>query len=333
MRRRDLTDEELNTVINLRRAASSWVKIQRETGINRRTAKHAYDRWERSKSMEELKEARKDVAAQTFREHMNSVITLAASLVGNLSVPPSLANMEKNTEQFFSCLWEQDLLLRENYISPEVQDNLVRIEDAQSYRREKELLFESLKTHTCEEIRWEDILDNRWGKARDNCAKIIPKLRTKTSKVVNDFVNQEREANLLCNIREESVEKDPVERMAEAVLGVIWQDILEDELNQEGPRFEMVSRPKETSYVVYSKPPHRGEVVLAFSGDTSKRLAEKVTRICDLAANNLRRGEMAGSLKDEVRTMKDATEKLREMLNPVRLTPIILRTRCDLCPA
>lgn len=341
MRRRDLTDEELNTVINLRRAGSSWVKIQRETGINRRTAKHAYDRWERSKSMEELKEARKDVVAQTFREHMNSVITLAASLVTNLSVPPSLAYMEKNTEQFFSWLWEQDLLQRGNYISSEVRVDLGRIGspqifyigDAQSYRREKELLFKSLKTHTCEEIRWEDILDNRWGKARDNCAKIIPKLRRKTSKVVNDFVNQEREANLLRNIREASAEKDPVERMAEAVLGAIWQDILEDKLNQEGPRFEMVSKSKETSYAVYPKPKHRGGVVLAFSGDTSKRLAEKVTRICNLAANNLRRGKMAGSLKDEVRTMKDATEKLREMLNPVRLTPIILRTRCDLCPA
>ena len=35
----------------------------------------------------------------------------------------------------------------------------------------------------------------------------------------------------------------------------------------------------------------------------------------------------------EVRIMQKATEELRQMLNPVKLTPMILRTRCELCPA
>ena len=77
----------------------------------------------------------------------------------------------------------------------------------------------------------------------------------------------------------------------------------------------------------------RDETVFRFFGDTNKGLVEKVTHICELAAKNLRKGAMVESLKGEVHTMKDATEKLREMLNPVKLTPMILRTRCDLCPA
>lgn len=340
IRRKGLSHEQLDRIIKLRQVGISWLKIEQETGIHRRTAKRAYDKWERSKSMDELKEARKDVAAQIFREHMNSIITLAASLVRNLSVSSSPADMEKNTKQFLAWLWEQDLLLRENYISSEVRVNLDRIEspqifyigDAQSYHREKELLFESLKTHTRKEIRWEDILDNRWRKARDNCAEIIPKLRTKTSEVVNDFINQEREANLLRDIKEASSEKDPVEWMAKAVLGAIWQDIVQDKLDQEGPRFETVSKSKETSHTVYLKPEHGGRVVVSFSGDNSKKLAEKVTRICDRAYNNLRTQHLTQHLPHEVREMEKATGELREMLNPVRLRPMILRTQCELCP-
>ena len=291
--------------------------------------------------MEELKEARKDVAVQTFREHVHSVITLAESLVTNLRVRSLPADMEKNSEQFFAWLWEQDLLLRGNYISSEVRVDLHRTEspqpfyigDAQSYRREKELLFESLKVHTREEVRWEDVLDNRWGKARDKCAEIIPKLRRKTSKVVNNFVNLEGEKNLLRNIREASGEKDPVERMAEAVLGAIWQDIVQDKLNQEGPRFETVSKSKETSHTVYLKPEHGGGVVLSLSGDNSKRLAEKVNSICDRAYKNLRIKHLTQQLPNQVREMEKATGELREKLNPVRLPAMLLRTHCELCPA
>lgn len=42
---------------------------------------------------------------------------------------------------------------------------------------------------------------------------------------------------------------------------------------------------------------------------------------------------MVESLRNEVRKMEKATGELREMLNPVKLRPMILRTRCELCPA
>ena len=64
-----MSDEQLTQLINLKRAGSSWVKIQRETGINRRTAKRAYDKWHRSQNLDVFKEARKDAAAQAFRVH------------------------------------------------------------------------------------------------------------------------------------------------------------------------------------------------------------------------------------------------------------------------
>jgi len=283
--------------------------------------------------MGELKEARKDVAAKALFDHLNSLTILAGSLVTNLSAPFFLADMEKNAEQFFPWLFEQDLLQR--HVSPETQVHVYTmgetqcfyVGDAWSYRREKELLFTSLKAHTREEMRWEDVLDNRWKKARNDCAKIVPKLRKETNEVINNFVHQERQTNFLRSIEEQSGVGDPVKQMAEVMLRKIWRAIREDKLDEEGVWFETVSRADGTASV-YTKP--RDEAVLGF---TDGGLAEKVTHICNLAANNLRRGEKAASLKDGFHEMEKACDELREKLNPVKLRPMILRTRCDLCPA
>jgi hypothetical protein len=336
-----LSDEELDKIIRLRQIGASWLKIQRETGIHRQTAKRAYTRWEHSKSMEELKEARQDVAAQALREHIQSLIRLAGSLVTNLGVPSWHTDMQKDAKQFFSWLLEQDLLQR--YISSETQAHVYTMgdtqcfyigEDSQSYRREKELLLESLKVHTREEVRWGDVLDNRWKNARDNCAKIVTKLQKEASQVVNNFVNQERQGNLFLQTMKEAIrEDDPIKWVAEAVLKEIWRATLQDKLDEEGPWFQTVSRrtglPQDIDIDVMC----RYERVLTFFGNTNKSLAEKVTQICNLAYNNLSKGDMVKQLRDEVHRMKRATEELREMLNPVKLTPLILRTRCDLCPA
>jgi len=249
-----------------------------------------------------------------------------------------------NAEQFFVWLWQQNLLWR-GVLSPETQEryNLSQLHvytmggqqcflmgDPQFNILENKLLFKCLQDHTRGEgVRWETL--DEWKKARDNCAKIVRKLRREPSEVVNNFVKQERETNFLQRVKEESREVDPATQMAEVVLRRIWQAIREDKLDKEDPWFQMVLRGKGTPQEINVK--SRDEIVFTFFGDTNKGLAEKVTHICELAANDLRRGDMVQQLHPEVRNMEKATEKLREMLNPVRLTPMILRTRCDLCPA
>jgi len=335
VKRGELAPEELDKVIKLKKIGTSWLRIEHETGISRRTAKRAYEKWEHSQSPEVLREARKDVAAKAFLDHLKSLTTLAVSLVTSLSVPPSIADMEKNAEQFFSELWEQDLLQRGPLSSldigtGEVYTRLPRpLVDQRFSILENELLFKCLQDHTRGEgVRWEVL--EEWKKARDNCAKIVPKLRKgtsmkETSVVVDNFLNQEREANFLQRVKEESVESgNAVEQMAKAVLSAIWQGIREDTPAENLVR--MVSPRGGGQGIVKVK----DETFLIFN-DTG--LAEKVVHTCKLAANNLCKGEMVQQLHSEVRKMEKATEELRQMLNPVRLTPMILRTRCDLCPA
>ncbi len=327
MRRRGLSDQELEKVIRLRHAGTSWLKIQNEICIHRRTAKRAYENWERNQSSEELKEARKIVAAEAFRKHMDSLITLATSFVASLGIPPS-PDIKTNAAQFFSVLWQSDLLQRWRYASIESKEFYrppqdYPIGDMESNIRENKLLFESLQAHTRgTEVRW-DALDE-WSGARDNCIKVLSKLRQEVSKVVDNYLNLELRSNLVGRIKEESVDDNPVEKMKEAVLKAIWQGVREDKLDQELVR--MVERSSETQGVLKVA----GETLLRLK---DRSLMKKVVRICNLAANNLSKGDVVRSLQNEVRIMKTATGALRETLNPLRLTPMILRTRCDLCPA
>jgi hypothetical protein len=166
---------------------------------------------------------------------------------------------------------------------------------------------------------------DEWGKARNKSVKVLDRLRKETSEVVGNFVNQEqeRQTNFLHRIKEESAERDKaVEQMAKAVLTGVWQGILEDKLGQ--------------NLVLFLSSGDQGLVKVSnvtFLVFNDRSLAEKVTHICNLAVNNLCKADTVPQLRDEVHRMKKATEELREMLNPVKLTPMILRTRCDLCPA
>ena len=252
MRRKHWSQEELDNVIRLRQAGASWLRIQNDTGILRRTAKRAYEKWERSQSTDELKLARTQVAAAKFHTHVESLITLAGSLVTNLRVPVALAGMEKDYKQFFSWLWEQDLLQR--HISPETQTNVYtmgdrqsfHIGDPQSYRREKEMLYGSLKAHTREEVRWNTL--DEWSMSRDNCIKALSRLRKAVREVVDNHLKLEQKSNLLDRIKEASVDDNPIGRIREAVLRAVWQGIREDKLDQELVR--MVARSSETQGIL-----------------------------------------------------------------------------------
>ena len=321
MKRGELAPEELDRVIKLKKLGTSWLRIQHETGINRRTAKRAYEKWEHRQSPEVLREARKEVLAVEFRHHIEDLKSLAISFAINSSVPSS-PDMT-NAEQFFSELWRQDILQRFSYA-----DQPPRVKwDSQFGLRENELLFQSLQDHIRgEEGRWSAL--ERWKEARNNSAKILDKLRKESQVLVTNFLKLERETNLLQIIKEKSRERNPVEQMAKAILNAIWEDIREDKLGQN--LVETVSGSGGSQSMV------RVRYETFFLFDDNMALAQNLTRTCNSVINNLEKGEksdMVKSLQDEVRTMKRASEELREMLNPVKLTPMILRTRCSLCPA
>jgi len=333
MRKRELSENELSKVIKLRQSGTSWLKIESGTGIPRRAAKRAYENWSRNQSMQEVKEARKEVAAEEFRKHMNYLIKLTESLINHLGVPPS-ADLATSSEHSLAFFYQHDIL-RELEPPDLAEINEVSLglsAGVESYERQRivrqnQLLFKSLQEHTREKVRWEAFDD--WKQSRDNCAKIVADLREESRQVVANYLKQV--TGLLHKIKEQSGEKDADYRMAQAALEALWQGIVDEATDKGWPLIEVVSRGNRTAQIPSVSIGKQTVLTL-----TETDLAIKVAKICNQTTTTLRQGqkaEMVQELAREIRRMRRLTTELVERLDSLLLRPLILRTRCDLCPA
>ena len=124
--------------------------------------------------------------------------------------------------------------------------------------------------------------------------------------------------------------------MVDGTLHSVWENVLADKLDQP-PLIEAISLGEGMTNVVFgagqrSLNLHFTEIEL---GKEAAELGKETADTCILAAKNLiteYKEEMI-KLASSVSTMRKTINKLKEVLNPLILGPIILRTRCDLCPA
>lgn len=328
MRRRDVSPEELARIIRLRQIGTSWLKIQRETGIDRRIAKRAYEEWGRSQSREELKAARKDVAAEEFRNHLRSLIRLAELLVGTLDIPQPSPDPVSAKEVLRSLLQRDIAGEYEAYGEPDVPyRGLAIIYRPETLLRQNKMLFDSLKAHTQEKLEWWETLDE-WGKARDTCTTAQGKLTEEITKTLLNILNQK--PKLTDRIVKGSGKKDAMERMVDGIVHAVWERILAGNPDQP-PLIEAISRADGMTEVLFGE--HGLGLGLIF---TETNLAKEVGNTCIWAAKNLcirEKENIVQLLVDNVSTMRKAIKDLTEKLNPLVLRPLILSTRCDLCPA
>jgi hypothetical protein len=329
MKKREITDIELKNIISLRQLGSNWTKIEDETKVERRAAKRAYEEWKRDKESREQDAIRFRINAEAWHEHTNDLVSLAAGLVSKLSLSPLLADLEKNSEQFLSVLWKEDLLQR--YVSPETGEKIYPGDQA-TYWREQELLFESLKVHTEGKVKW-DALDN-WNEAKDKCVDIIPKLRKEISVVVGNSILQQQMVGSIEDAKKLMAEgMDPQKRIEDIILTQLWQRIYLDKLDSKNPRFEVEN--DKGKILVVSRDMDlraRGVTVFPFFDANNKGLAEKLTQLCNSSFDILIIEDEVLSLYNQITNIRKAYQELGVMLIPVKLKPIIIHSRCELCP-
>lgn len=338
MPRSKVSDKQRDEIVTLRQGGAKWTEIQRMTKIDRRTAKNVYENWERNSSVEELQKVRKDVAAVEFRTHMESVVKLAETLVSNLRVPRHIEDMEKNGDEFLKWLLEQDLLQRYSLSKPQPDADTLdysqsfRVEDPRIYLDEKKLLYKSLRDHTRGEVRW-NILDNDWKNATDKCAKNVPQFRADTRQLVNNYLHNTKEPSFFEKVRRATKEEDPAQNMTRAIVNGFCLLITRDKSTEE-LLFETASGDT-TSVDVVAKfgDGTSGGILFRLVGSDRQYLAENITRQCNSVIRILSDKIVVKELYVEVGNIRRASDTFREMLNPLRLSPMILRTRCDLCPA
>jgi len=320
MKRKELSDSELDLVIKLRQGSASWLGIQNKTGIPRRVAKRVYENWEHSQSLEELKAARRDVAGEEFRKHLRCLTLLAECLLDCLCVPSS-PNETRNADEFLGQLY-----LRDIYQEAETGGTSWPGGEKETRRiqRQNQMLFKSLQSHTRQEVHWEAL--EEWKQAWNACIKALNGLRTEASEVVENILNQK--PNLKNKVQKGSGKKDAVKRMMKGVLATIWSNTLVGNLDQGTAFARTILHGQGATEVTFGE--RDLTVGLIF---TEKDLAEEVTGVCNWAAQNLCIRDTVQRVANEVCTMQTRIDELEVMLDPLVLRPLLVRTRCDLCPA
>lgn len=328
MQKKQLSDEKLNELIELRKAGDSFLKIEGKTGIDRRLAKRAYNEWLHGETLKELKQARLNVAAEAFNDHLDYLVKLAVKLRDYLNTPLSFGDTRCSEDLFRNFLSTN--ILRVDYSSSQVDTERISWRNRNLNRQ----LLDSLKQHTEEIIRWQAL--NEWEKAWDNCQALFDNLKMEGQKVLSNLLNEDKE--LLQAIKEwsqlerASEIRTPEEqiigaekRIIESVLDAILKRIIND-VRESIPFGKLID----------------GKVIINFqlidrvSIFTEKERIEKLVVICQDVAQHLldNQIELFRQLYNEAYKIGKTTDELDGILDPIILRQILVTTpRCKLCPA
>lgn len=327
MKKIRLSNEQMQRVIGLREGGASWVGIQKETGIARQIAKRQYDEWYRSQSQRQLDDARKSVVAQEYRVHLDLLSRIANLLLNSLVIPHPLSDIRKADEVASSFL-SQDIYRNGLSLGLPSEGG----QRAGLVGRMNDLVFKSLREHTQGKVPWKAL--DEWKDSRDSCVLRIEKLRVKINEVLAGIVKQE--ARLGARIERAKGDVALQQTIPTGILLYLWTN---DILGREGEvtpfRGESVVR-KGTAWVSFHNalPEQTNLIFSTENQDDNEELAKEVVRIANWVIENVRESETAlfGRVKNEIERMGDAASTLEAALNPLVLRPLILSTKCDICP-
>ncbi len=131
-----------------------------------------------------------------------------------------------------------------------------------------------------------------------------------------------KEPNLLQEIEKRSQKEDAIQRMARTVVYAMWQSIVDNKFDPKSPRVKV-------SYELVD------QIVAIF---WEKELTKKLMDLCDdvleiLLKKKVDNIDLVDQLYGEVYAIRQAADELAKTLNRLVLYPIILNTKCNLCPA
>jgi hypothetical protein len=321
-----LSNAQIDQIINLHQKGVSWVKIQDETGIPRRIASREYDSWLAKQSQRQLEEARKDVAAEEYRLHLNLLSRMAEFLLDALVIPNPLTDLrpaDKVISQFLKIDFYQD--------HPEIVIRSMERQKGKRVFQMNEILFKSLRDHTKIKIQWQDL--DEWKDARKSCLEDIENMKKEVDKVFTGILNKKSELKVKLD---KGDLPSYIENIKKGILTNIWLS------GVIGPESQITSMKgvsqarKGTAWVVFHKNTPE-EINVMFDRETpheNELLAKKVVEASIQTVKFLlsSQNDLIVKMKREIQKMHNSSDKLEAVLNPLVLRPIILNSQCDICP-
>lgn len=322
-----LSQSRVEQLLNLRESGLSWVKIEKETGIARRIAKREYDEWSAKQSRRQLEDARKEVAAHEYRIHLDLLSQMANFLLYSLVIPNPLTDLRKADEvisQFLEKDFYQDQLSFEVRLGDQQRDKRVI--------RMNELLFKSLRDHTQRRVPWQAL--DLWKEARNDCVEDIIRMKSEISKVFTNILEQKPGlGKKLDGIYKNA---NVIENVIEGILINMWLNGVTDVKSKVTVMKGVSLNRQGTAWIVFHNKASE-ETNCTFEREAPNDnvlLAKEVSGVSIWAIENLLKGrnDLIQDIKRDVYKMQENTGRLEAVLNHLVLRPIILNTRCDICP-
>ena len=317
MRKKYVSEEELERIIRFVELGASWLKIQDETKIPRRSAKRAYEEYMRSKSGDDLKAARQQVASEQFNAHMQDLISLAQSLVSSIGEPT--VGDTRTSEKVMDGILEVDVRAHRinNPLTAKTRPTRELV------IRQNKILIQSLKVHTLEKVEWKTL--DEWGKARNIWIENATKLKKEAGEIISNLIHGKQFGDII----EDNVDRKKISEIIEGIFDATTRGILNGKVDEAEDLVQII-------------PDERG-MRLTFSGDTdsnlqryeNQELAEEVFKLARQAITNLRAVKDSDIIQmtNSLKIMRNKKSELENMLEELRLIPLILSTKCDICPA
>jgi hypothetical protein len=189
--------------------------------------------------------------------------------------------------------------------------------------KDNKLLFKSLQEHTGKAVHWKGLED--WKSAWDRCIATLSEIREEAGEILSNILRQEQ--GLQERITGQPGQGDALVRIKDGVIEAVWRAVLSDKPHT-APDLLQRGSPRGNYTPVIIGGPQPLDVVLFEDRD----LADRVTKICKQAATILGKGDRAPRALKEVRSMKHSMGQLEDGLSALKLIPVLLQTRCDLCP-
>lgn len=322
MKKKHISDEKMRQLIKLRKKGTSWTIIGDKIDIKRRVAKRAYEEWEQKSLLEELKEVRREIAGEDFRKHRAQILELAGDLVERLDTP-AVPTFRDSAEVYLAPLWKKNRWVKTENEQIQVTGS-ISADDATMRRieRQNDLLFGALKAHTKRRLRWNKY--DEWQSSWDACKEAVDKFRGKMHRRLKEDLDRQSEVE---GKPGEPVPDSELEEVTDVIITTIWRSLLDNRpgmllLDQSGIE------------------PGRDSITVGLRGfDQTIRIPwirqESSTTLVVGINEELKGLYQAGvvsRIADNLSRMQTISSVFEKVLNPLVLGPIILTSRCDLCP-
>jgi len=309
-RKSRINEEQIGEMLRLRRQGKSITDIARATGFHRQTIR-AYLKERQADILAD--EVRKQLLTDELQKHLDSLIQFAASLMEHLTVPAS-PNEERDAASVLVPLLPKEL--------PEGLDSAswkARREQQQTDRQNK-MLLESLHEHTREKEWWQAF--EEWQEGWNICQGVLQELRGEANEIVEKLINENPSFKGEVERRAKD-ERDTVRNMISDVLWLVWwagtgKPVEEIEYRTEEGR--VAARFGDKTY--YS-------MGYRISEDS---LGQDMADVYKLAYDTLHLSFTDKNIADMLSRMDESIAVIDDALDPFVLRPLLVRTRCGLCP-